>query len=249
MELEPGSIVTLATLIFAVALLFSSVGHAGASGYLAAMALFGLAPAVMKPTALTLNVLVAIIATVKYYRAGCFSWSLFWPFALASIPCAYVGGLLSLPDVAYKPLVGAVLLYAAWRSLREADRPSVTEIKPPPLAIAVVLGGGLGFLSGLLGVGGGIFLSPLLIFMGWAETRLVSGVAAAFILVNSAAGLLGVVSTSPVLPVALPVWAVAAVIGGTIGSEYGSRRLGNSAIKRLLAIVLAVAGFKMIITA
>lgn len=247
--MEPGSIITLAALIFAAALLYSSVGHAGASGYLAAMALFGLAPALMKPTALTLNILVATIATVKYYRAGCFSWSLFWPFASASIPCAYFGGLLSLPGAAYKPLVGAVLLYAAWRSLREAGKPSVKEIKPPPPAIAVVSGGGFGLLSGLTGVGGGIFLSPLLILMGWAETRQVSGVAAAFILVNSVAGLLGVVSTTPALPVALPAWAVAAAAGGLVGSEYGSRRLGSATIKRLLAIVLAVAGLKMVITA
>ncbi len=246
--MDTGSVVMLAMLIFAAALLYSSVGHAGASGYLAAMALFGLAPAVMKPAALALNILVAAIATVKFYKAGCFSWSLFWPFALASIPCAYIGGLLSLPGVVYKPLVGAILFYAAWRSLREAGKPAVTEVKPPPPAVAVVSGGGLGLLSGLTGVGGGIFLSPLLVLRGWAEIRQVSGVAAAFILVNSVAGLLGVVSVKTALPAALPLWAIAAVVGGYIGSAYGSRRLGGPAIKRLLAIVLAVAGFKMFIT-
>ena len=116
----------LIALIFTAALLYSSVGHAGASGYLAAMALFGLAPASMKPAALALNILVAAIATVKYSRAGCFSWALFWPFAAVSIPFAYLGGLLSLPGALYKPLLGAVLLYAAWRSLREAGKPAAT---------------------------------------------------------------------------------------------------------------------------
>jgi uncharacterized membrane protein YfcA len=203
----------------------------------------------MKPTALALNILVAAIATAKYYRAGCFSWPLFLSFALASMPFAYLGGRLSLPSAAYKPLVGAVLLYAAWSSLREAGKPSIMEIKHPPLAVAILSGIGLGFLSGLTGVGGGIFLSPLLIFMGWAETRTVSGVAAAFILVNSIAGLLGVASSSPALPVYLPSLAVAAAAGGLVGSEYGSRRLGSPAIKRLLSVVLAVAGLKMILTA
>lgn len=248
MDTEP--VVAIAVLVFAAALLYSSVGHAGASGYLAVLALFGLTPALMKPTALALNILVAAIATVKYYRAGCFSWPLFLPFALASVPFACLGGRLTLPGVAYKPLVGAVLLYAAWRSLREAGKPQATEIKPPPLTAAALSGAGLGFLSGLTGVGGGIFLSPLLIFMGWAETRMVSGVAAAFILVNSVAGLLGVASSSgPALPAYLPAMAVAAAAGGLVGSDYGSRRLGSPAIKRLLSVVLAVAGIKMVMTA
>src|SRR3972149_4176189 len=154
------------------------------------MALLGLASAGMKQTGPCLNILVAAIATAKYYKAGYFSWSLFWPFALASIPCAYIGGLLTLPGIAYKPLVGAVLFYAAWRSLREAGKPTVTEVKPPPPAVAVVSGGGLGLLSGLTGVGGGIFLSPLLVLKGWAEIRQVSGVAAAFFFVNFLCGVL-----------------------------------------------------------
>ena len=237
----------LAALIFAAALLYSSVGHAGASGYLMAMALFGLAPAVMRPSALTLNVLVAAIAAWKFWRAGRFHWPLFWPFAATSIPFAYVGGLLQLPGHFYKPLVGVVLLYAAWHFLRGPgadERP----LKPLPVPLALGAGAGLGLLSGLTGVGGGIFLSPLLLMAGWGKLREVAAVAAVFILVNSIAGLLGVMSHAPALPPALPLWAAAAVAGGWIGAEYGSRRLRNEILQRLLAAVLAIAGVKMLLT-
>ena len=244
MELE--AITLLALLIFLAATLYASVGHAGASGYLAAMALFGMAPLEMKPAALTLNILVATIAVVKYLRAGRFSWPIFWPFALASVPFAYLGGLILLPGVYYKPIVGAVLLYAAIRFVFEARKPDYA-IRTPSMPIVLVSGASLGFLSGLVGVGGGIFLSPLLIALQWEEVKKVSGIASAFILVNSIAGLLGFISTeTPHLPHGLPVWALAAVVGGYIGAEFGSRRLGNPAIKRLLSVVLLVAGAKMI---
>ncbi len=239
----------LAALIFVAALLYSAVGHGGASGYLAAMALMGISPAVMKPAALTLNILVAVIATTKYYRVGAFSWHLFWPFALASVPFAYLGGVLTLPSHIYKPLVGGVLIYAAWRSFHTAHRPTQTVGRRPHIALLLPAGAGLGLLSGLTGVGGGIFLSPLLLFFRWAEVKVISGIAAAFILVNSIAGLLGAIKSVPALPAALPYWAAAAVLGGYIGAEYGSKRLGNPAIQKLLAVVLLVAGLKMIATA
>ncbi|MCI0506603.1 MAG: sulfite exporter TauE/SafE family protein [Gammaproteobacteria bacterium] len=241
--------IILTALIFLAATLYASVGHAGASGYLAAMALVGVAPAVMKPTALTLNILVASIAIFKYYRAGAFSWPLFWPFAVASIPFAYLGGLLTLPGHIYKPLVGVVLIYAAWRSYHTAHQPAQIIDVRPPLILLFAAGAALGFLSGLTGVGGGIFLSPLLLFLRWAQMRVISGIAAAFILVNSIAGLFGVMSANTTLPSALPFWALAAIAGGYIGAEYGSKRLGNPAIQKLLAIVLAIAGAKMIATA
>ncbi|MBF0266390.1 MAG: sulfite exporter TauE/SafE family protein [Gammaproteobacteria bacterium] len=247
MELEV--VISLTLLIFVAALLYSSVGHAGASGYLAAMALFGLAPMEMKPAALALNILVASISTTKYVRAGCFSWKIFWPFALASVPFAYVGGYINVPSIYYKPIVGVALIYAAWRFIKDANV-SDYAIKKPKIIWIVTYGAGLGFMSGLTGVGGGIFLSPLLIFLRWADVKQVSGVAAAFILVNSIAGLLGFLATkTPQLPDALPIWAIAAVIGGFIGAEYGSKRFGNPTIKKLLAIVLLVAGIKMIATA
>lgn len=241
--------IILAVLILVAALLYSSVGHAGASGYLAAMALMGVSPTVMRPTALTLNILVAIIATAKYYRVEAFSWHLFWPFALASIPFAYLGGALTLPGHIYKPLVGAVLIYAAWRSFRTAHQSAQAVTARPHISMLLLAGAGLGFLSGLTGVGGGIFLSPLLLFFQWAEVKVISGIAAAFILVNSVAGLLAVITYTPALPSALPYWAVAAVVGGYVGAEYGSKRLGNPIIQKLLAVVLVIAGAKMIATA
>ena len=247
MELEV--IISLTVLIFVAALLYSSVGHAGGSGYLAAMALFGLAPLEMKPAALALNILVATISTTKYVRAGCFSWKIFWPFALASVPFAYIGGYINLPGIYYKPIVGAVLIYSAWRFIEEANTSDYVIKKPKSIGV-VASGAGLGFMSGLTGIGGGIFLSPLLIFLRWAEVKQVSGVAAAFILVNSIAGLLGFLSTkTPQLPSAIPIWAIAAAIGGFIGAEYGSNRFGNPTIKKLLAVVLLVSGVKMIATA
>ncbi len=173
----------LAALIFAASLLYSSVGHAGASGYMAAMALFGVEPEVMKSTALALNIIVAVIATTKFYRVGAFSWALFWPLTLASTPLAYLGGLLTLPGHLYKPLIGVVLLYAAWHSFRTATAPPLAQYKKPHVAVLLV-GSCLGFLSGLSGVGGSIFLSPLLLFNRWANIKVISGISAMFILVN-----------------------------------------------------------------
>jgi uncharacterized membrane protein YfcA len=244
-------VILLAVLIFAAAVLYSSVGHAGASGYLAAMALVGVAPDVMKPTALALNILVATIATTRYYRAGYFSWGALWPFAIGSIPLSFVGGAITLPGFLYKPAVGLVLFYAAYRLFRstvggEAESPD-KGINIPTVP-AVVWGGGIGLLSGLTGTGGGIFLSPLLLFTGWAGTRPTSGTSAAFILVNSIAGLAGSYSSVQYLPDALPVWAVAAAVGGLIGPEIGSRRLQSHGIRRALAVVLVIAGLKLMLT-
>lgn len=244
--MENSSEIALPLLMAVAAVLYASVGHAGASGYLAAMALFGVAPAEMKPAALVLNVLVASIASFKYVRAGHFSWPLFWPLALFSIPAAYLGGRWQLPVHYYRPLVGLVLVYAAWRLLLKPPS-AATVLRQPALSILFVTGAAIGLLSGLTGVGGGIFLSPILLFAAWAGVRQASGIAAPFILVNSLAGLLGLLSVSPQLPSALPVWAVAAIAGGYVGAEYGSRRLPNPVILKLLAIVLLVAGIKMLL--
>jgi len=237
----------LTVLILAAAMLYSSVGHAGASAYLAAMALFNVAPDVMKPTALALNIVVATIATIKFYQADCFSWPVFWPFALTSIPFSFIGGALVLPGSLYKPVVGAVLLYAAYWLL-VVKPAAVADVRSIPLWAALAAGAVIGLLSGLTGVGGGIFLSPLLLFMGWAKTKQTSGVSAAFILVNSIAGLLGHSSSVASLPGVIPVWAMAAVLGGWMGAEFGSKRIGNTTVRRLLAIVLVIAGLKMILT-
>jgi len=245
MDIE--SILILTIMIFVAATLYSSIGHAGASGFLAAMALFSMAPLEMKPTALSLNVLVATIATVKYLRADCFSWPLFWPFALVSIPFAYLGGQLNPPAVYYNPIIGAVLIYAAWRIIKDANKP-VYAPKPPHTPSIILSGAGLGFLSGLTGIGGGIFLSPLLIAFQWVEIKKISGITSAFILVNSVAGLIGfLTSSTPHLPDGLPFWAAAAAFGGFIGASYGSKHFGNPVTKYLLGLILLAAGIKMIV--
>jgi len=214
------------------------------------MALFGLAPAVMKPTALTLNIIVATVGTIRFLRAGFFSWRTFWPFAVASIPAAFVGGYLKLPQAAYEAIVGIVLLYSAVRIFFGAKNADDQPTQKPRIGIALVLGAGIGFLSGLTGVGGGIFLSPLLLLMHWAKTKETSAVSVTFILVNSVAGLLGhglvahMAAVSQLPRVAL-VWGPAALAGGFIGSELGTRTLPIVGIRRLLAVVLVVAGLKL----
>jgi uncharacterized protein len=235
----------LAALFLLAALLYASVGHAGASGYLAAMALIGVAPAAMRPTALVLNLLVASMATVRFSRAGLFSWRLFWPFALGSVPLAYIGGGITLPGHWYRPLVGVILWLAALRLILNF-RVGSGETHPPPRVLAVLCGAAIGLLAGLTGTGGGIFLSPLLLFMVWAETKQTGGVAAAFILVNSAAGLAGNPGSVANLPSQFPIWAVAVVVGGFIGADLGSRRIGTPMFKRLLGLVLVVAGIKLV---
>ena len=234
-------------LFFLAALLYSSVGHAGASGYLAVMALVGIAPTIMKPTALALNILVAIIVLVKFYRVGSFSWRIFIPLVITSIPLAYLGGRLLLPEQYYKPLVGFILLFAAWRLVITARNGSDYEILKPSIPVLVLVGAVLGLLSGLTGVGGGIFLSPILVFFRWAPIKVISGVAAGFILVNSISGILGVLSTNIQFHPNLTFLAIVVIIGGFIGAEYGSKHLGNKTIQRLLALVLIIAGIKMIL--
>jgi len=241
------AVLLLTVLILAVSLLYASVGQAGGSGYLAAMALLGFAPAVMKPTALVLNVLVALISTVKFWRAGHVSWKVFWPFAATSIPAAFVGGVLSLPTSLYETVVGVVLLYAAYRLLRMVDADSSTCAKPPQLWVALIAGVGVGLLSGFTGIGGGVVFGPLLLSLRWAGTRDVLGMSAAINLSNSAAGLLGHLSSALALPSAMPLWAGAAMIGGWLGAEYGSRRLSRLTLQRLLAVALIIAGFKLIL--
>jgi len=237
----------IALLFFVGAALYASVGHGGASSYLAVMGLFSFAPEVMKPTALALNILVSAVATLKFYRAGLFKWNLFWPFAIASIPAAYIGGATTLPARWYKVLVGVVLIYAAVWMFRSSLRPINKEPHAPPLWAAIISGLAIGFLSGLTGVGGGIFLSPLLLYMGWSETRATSAVAAPFILVNSISGLLGHLSSVSQLPANIPLWGATAVLGGWIGASYGSKRAPAPVLRQLLSLVLVVAGTKLIL--
>ncbi|HVM48443.1 MAG TPA: sulfite exporter TauE/SafE family protein [Candidatus Acidoferrum sp.] len=243
--MTPEQLPLLALGVLVVAFLYSSVGHAGASGYIAVMSLFSLAPGVIKPTALLLNLLVAGIGAWQFWRAGHFSWGLFWPFAATSIPLAFLGGYLNLPARAFEVVVGVVLWLSALRFL---VNPSSDEVlREPARPVSLGIGAGLGLLSGLTGVGGGIFLTPLLLLMRWARTKAAAAVSALFILVNSAAGLLGNVATTRHVPKLAGVLAVAVVMGGALGSYYGSRRFPHTVIKRLLAVVLLIAGAKLML--
>lgn len=244
--MTPEQLTFLTAAILVVAFLYSCVGHAGASGYIAVMSLFSLAPAVIKPTALTLNILVASIGTWQFWRAGYFSWRLFWPFAVLAIPMAFLGGYINLPTHAFKVLVGVVLLLSAVRFLFRPTEDTV--LREPSRPVAVAWGGGLGLLAGLTGTGGGIFLTPLLLLMRWAQAKSAAAVSALFILVNSVAGLLGNLSSTKSFPSLAVILAVAAVAGGAAGSYLGSRRFDHTTIKRLLAIVLLIAGAKLIFT-
>jgi uncharacterized membrane protein YfcA len=238
------NLVLIAAAILAVAFLYSSVGHAGASGYIAVLALAGFAPDVIKPTALVLNILVAAIGSFQFWRAGHFRWSLFWPFALLAAPAAFLGGYLHLPTHVFKVLVGIVLLFSALRFFLRPGDPVVTT--PPKLPVALGAGAGLGLLSGLTGTGGGIFLTPLMLLCRWAKTKNVAATSALFILVNSSTGLAGFVSSGKSVPSLAWSLALVAVLGGTIGSYFGSRRFPVRTIQLLLAAVLVIAGAKLV---
>ena len=249
MPWDPVLVPLLAAGMLVAAFVYATVGHGGASAYLAVMALAGVAPQEMRPVALLLNVLVSAIATFKFHRAGHFRRRLFWPFAIVSIPMAFVGGTITLPGHAYKILVGVVLVYAGcqlWLSGRAGDE--IRPLRDPPLAWAMGIGAAMGLLAGLTGVGGGIFLSPLLLILGWAGTKQTSAVAAPFILVNSLAGLAaGFALRVSALPDHVWILAAAVLVGGWVGADYGARRFANPIVRRFLAVVLAVAGTKMVL--
>lgn len=237
-------------IFFLIATLYSSVGHAGASGYLAVMALLSFAPETIKPTSLVLNVVVAGIAGWRYLRAGCFNWKVFWPVAVVALPLAFLGGRMELPARVFALAAGVFLiasgLLMAWRALR---KPEDRVPRPMPLAVSLSVGAPIGFISGIIGVGGGIFLSPILIAGRWAALRHVSGIAALFIFINSLSGLAGRVSAGVEMHPFLPWWMMAVVAGGIIGSWLGVSRFGARAILAALFLVLMTAGVKLLVTA
>jgi uncharacterized protein len=234
--------------MFFGAMLYSSVGHAGASAYLALMALAGVAQPVMRPTALVLNIIVASLVSLRFKLAGAFRWRTLWPFLIGAAPFALLGGWISLPGHVYKPMVGVILLIAAVRLLWPGDLNTAREIRDPPVIPAIVCGALIGFLSGLTGTGGGIFLSPIILFMAWGETRTVSGVAAVFILCNSVAGLLGNLSSVGSLPPELPYFAGAVIAGAATGSYFGALKLPRGMILKALGVVLTIAGLKLVLS-
>ncbi len=239
----------LAALFLVAAALYASVGHAGASAYLAAMALLGVVPEVARPTALALNIFVASFVTLRFWRAGLLQPKALLPLVVASIPLAFIGGAIHVPASLYKPLLGAVLLVASVGFIHTAQKAADDQPdKQPhlPFLPGLFLGGTIGLLSGLTGTGGGIFLSPALIVAGWATTRQASGIASGFILVNSISGLLGNISAVGSVPGDLPLWIGAVLIGAVIGAEIGSRRASPPQLRYALGAVLALAGFKLI---
>lgn len=236
----------LAALFFAAALLYSSVGHAGASAYLAAMALVGVAPATMRPTALVLNLFVASIVIVRFARAGHLPWRSLVPLAVGSVPMAFIGGSISLPGEVYRPLVALVLFAGAVR-LATATTPVDDEERPGvPILPGVAAGATIGLLAGLTGTGGGIFLTPLLVLAAWTGTRDAAGLSGAFILVNSIAGLAGLLSGGVSLPSAMPLWIASVAAGGLIGSWLGAARFSILSLRRALALVLVLAAVKLV---
>jgi len=239
----------LLALVFLVAVAYSSVGHGGASGYLAVLSFFGLAPAAMAPGALCLNLLVAGTSFTSYWRAGHFTSRLLWPFLLTSIPFAFLGGLTAVSPRTYLLLLAAVLVFAACRLLAVVP-PKQEErfLQVPNLLVTLPVGAGIGFLSGIIGVGGGIFLSPLIILLKWADAKRTAAASAAFIWVNSAAALYGHLLRKNVDWSAL-LWLVgAAFAGGLIGSQLGARRLQGLWLRRILGVVLLVATVKLLRT-
>lgn len=237
--------ILLALCMLIGAVLYTSVGHAGASSYIALMALFGLPPEVMRPTALALNILAGSFTSFRFVKAGQFRWRTLWPFLISAIPMAFIGGSIHLPTNLYRPIVGIVLLLAAAKLLWPGQSSAPKEWRDPPIAAGIASGAAIGLLSGLTGTGGGIFLSPLLLFLGWSAVRNASGVVAVFILCNSIAGLLGNVAIVKDLPGQLPLFAGAVAVGALIGTTIGIR-VAPAIILKMLGIVLIVAGLKLI---
>ena len=234
-------------LLFVVAFLYASVGHGGASGYLALMALFGMAPSFMKPTALLLNLFVSLSAFILFYRGGHFKWKLFLPFALASIPMSFVGGIISLDADVYKKLLGLLLLIPVARMFFFPNTVEA-ELKKENTALSLIIGGSIGFLSGLIGIGGGIILSPILLMMRWTNQKQTAAISALFIFVNSSSGLAGQLSNGLTLQSGMMSYVAVAFCGGTIGGWLGAGKFNQQILKYLLAIVLLVASLKLLLT-
>jgi uncharacterized membrane protein YfcA len=234
-------------LLFVVALLYASVGHGGASGYLALMAIYGFAPEVMKPTALILNLFVSLTSFILFYRGGHFKWKLFLPFALASIPFSFLGGTIALDAHIYKKVLGVLLLFPVLRFFiypNTADK----DLKDSNWPISLLVGAIIGFLSGLIGIGGGILLSPVLLLLSWTNQKQTAAISALFIFVNSVAGLAGQWSHGIKLEPAMLSFVAIAFIGGMAGAWLGSLKFNQQILKYTLAVVLLMASVKLILT-
>ncbi len=240
-----------AVLLALIAMLYASVGHGGASGYLAVLAITGYPPETVRATALGLNIVVSSIALVRFARRAGLRLDLLLPFAASAVPCAFLAGRFwSLDEQAYRVAIALVLLFAAWRLAIKPKDTGESRRKPPPLPVALAIGAVIGLASGLIGVGGGIFLSPLLILLQWATAKQAAGVAAAFVLLSSIAGLSGLylqLGTLPLHPGEFTIFAAAVSVGGFIGAELGSGRFDTQLLRRALSVVLVIAALKLVL--
>ncbi len=234
-------------LLFFVAFLYASVGHGGASGYLALMALFSMAPDVMKPTALMLNLFVSLTAFVFYYKSDHFKWAIFWPFALASIPFAFIGGMITMDVTLYKKILGVIILIPIFNLLFLRNKDNIDLVKSN-LILSLTIGALIGFLSGLMGIGGGIILSPLLLLLRWTDMKQTAAISALFIFVNSLSGLIGQISKGIHFNNDMILYVILAFFGGLLGSYYGAKKFNQLALKYVLAIVLLIASLKLLFT-
>ncbi len=234
-------------LLFLVAFLYSSVGHGGASGYLALMALFSFTPEVMKPTALLLNLFVAGTAFIQFYRGKHFIWKIFLPLALASVPMAFLGGMITIDASIYKKILGCLLLIPIARFIFFKNIP-VDNLKEPGIGLPAVIGAVIGFLSGLIGIGGGIILSPIILLLKWTNQKQTAAISALFIFVNSLSGLGGQLTRGIQFSTDMVAYVAIAFTGGLLGSYFGSLRFRQDLLKYLLAGVLLLASVKLLFT-
>ena len=241
------TIILFYILLFLVAFLYSSVGHGGASGYLALMALFTITPEVMKPTALLLNLFVSLTSFVQFYRGKHFNWKLFLPFAITSVPMAYLGGRMALTDDVYKKILGILLIVPIIRFIFFANI-KIEEIKKTNVILSLLIGAGIGLLSGLIGIGGGIILSPILLLLKWADMKQTAAISALFIFVNSLSGLAGQLQKGISFSTDMYAYVAVAFVGGICGAYFGSLKFKQNILQYLLAIVLIIASYKLLFT-
>lgn len=255
MEFSFTQLALLSVCIFVVAFLYSSVGHGGASGYLAILSFLSLSSSEMATTALILNIIVAGVALVNYFKRGYFSFNLVWPFVITSIPAAFLGGLIPLKNHTYYIILAVILFFAAWQlafkfSIPEQGKDNASFLKPISLSAALPTGGVIGLISGMIGIGGGIFLSPIMLLSKWADAKHVSATSAAFILVNAMSGLGGRFARGDIqIGSLLTVFLISGFLGGIAGSYFGAKHFSGVLLRRILAIVLVIASIKLILQA
>lgn len=236
----------LLLIFLVVSFLYSSIGHGGASGYIAMLSILGMSSAIIRPSALVLNVFVASISFYQFYKAGHFKWKLFYPFALLSVPMAFLGSFVELDTIWYKRIVGICLLLAVARIVGIFKSKNESITKELPFLLPVLIGAGLGFLSGMIGIGGGIILSPIILIFGWGNLKETAAVSALFIVANSIAGIFGLWNQQIIWPPQMITWIAVVIIGGFAGAWWGSKKAEHKILKNVLAAVLFLAALKLI---